>query len=76
MGQLFQDQEEESSDSFEFKPDLKDFRRFKITGDHFLVTEQIIKNNTPLIQEFDFNMEENPNKLDIDLKQSVKLRFY
>ena len=55
---------------------MKDFMRFKIIGDHFLVTEQIIKNNTPLIQEFDFNNEENTNKLEIELKQSVKLRYY
>jgi hypothetical protein len=55
----------------------KNFLRFKIIGDHFVVSEGVINVNIPLIHEYDFEEEKNcqdSDILDIASKQIVKPR--
>lgn len=49
------------------------FRKFKILGDYFILTEALINTYVPLIQEFDYHAV--PLALDINLK-NVKPRIY
>ena len=55
----------------------KVFLRFKIVGDHFIVSEGVINVNIPLIHEFDFENEANCHKKDelqISFNSNIKTR--
>lgn len=62
----------------------KRFHRLEITGDYFKITEKVILNGVPLIQEYDVDKLEcsetkdqsRVKQLDISIKLKNTVRFY
>ncbi|KRW98627.1 P-loop containing nucleoside triphosphate hydrolase [Pseudocohnilembus persalinus] len=74
---------ENSYDEYSKNPkNKKKFKRFKINGDHFIVSQFIIENNIPLIQEYDYlknhEIDKQNNQIieNLNIKPMKKIRFY
>lgn len=52
------------------------FKTYEIKGKHTEVTKCFIEQNIPVIEEYDFQMNEENPKLDIELSPATKIRYY
>lgn len=48
----------------------------RVKDDYFDITRQLIENNIPIIQEYDFESDKTTHDIKIDMINGVKLRYY
>lgn len=51
----------------------RNFKRFEIVGDHFVVAEGVIFANIPLVHEFDYENEVNKENLELNIVRNTNL---
>ena len=54
----------------------RNYQIYEIKGEHTEVTKCFIEKNIPVIEEYDFQMNEDNPKLDIELSPATKIRYY
>jgi len=54
----------------------RSYQIYEIKGEHTEVTKCFIEKNIPVIEEYDFQMNEENPKLDIELSPATKIRYY